>query len=221
LTSRGGRAPIWSDNGTITYSHLGERQGIYSTRVDGGGERTQLLTLNAFHWLVGWTPDRTTLLYGLMGAPNQSSIMAYSNTQSRTVVGPGSTWGGRLSRDGKWLAYYMLNSGTFEVYAMPFPEAGALRLIAEGTDPSWGPDGNEIYYRRGPRLMATRVDKTAGVKVLTSRVVIDPFLPPLYDDYDVHSDGRTLVMVRPVNETQGREVRMVIDWFNEFRRAAR
>jgi eukaryotic-like serine/threonine-protein kinase len=138
LTSRGGRAPIWSDNGTITYSHLGERQGIYSTRVDGGGERTQLLTLNAFHWLVGWTPDRTTLLYGLMGAPNQSSIMAYSNTQSRTVVGPGSIWGGRLSRDGKWLAYYMLNSGTFEVYAMPFPEAGALRLIAEGTDPSWG-----------------------------------------------------------------------------------
>jgi hypothetical protein len=79
---------------------------------------------------------------------------------------------------------------------------------------------DEIYYRRGPRLMATRVDKTAGVKVLTSRVVIDPFLPPLYDD-DVHSDGRTLVMVRPVNETQGREVRMVIDWFNEFRRAAR
>jgi hypothetical protein len=37
--------------------------------------------------------------------------------------------------------------------------------------------------------MATRVDKTAGVKVLTSRVVIDPFLPPLYDDYDVHSDA--------------------------------
>ena len=95
--------------------------------------------------------------------------MAYNNTQSRTVVGPGSTWGGRLSRDGKWLAYYVLNSGTFEVYATPFPEGGTRWLIAEGTDPSWGPDGNEIYYRRGPRLMAARVDKTAGVKVLASR----------------------------------------------------
>ena len=49
----------------------------------------------------------------------------------------------------------------------------------EGTDPSWAPDGNEIYYRSGPRLMAARVDKTAGVKVLASRIVIDPFLPPL------------------------------------------
>ena len=124
-----------------------------------------VLALNAFHWLVGWTPDRSTLLYGLMMAGNGSSIMAYSNTQSRTVVGPGSTWGGRLSRDGKWLAYYVLNSGTFEVYVTPFPEGGARWLIAEGTDPSWGPDGNEIYYRSGPRLMAARVDKTAGVKV--------------------------------------------------------
>ena len=204
MTTQGGRSPIWSDNSTVTYSQLGEQQGIYSTRVDGG-DRTRLLPLNAFHWLVGWTPDRTTLLYGLMVARNQSSIMAYSNTQSRTVVGPGSTWGGRLSRDGKWLAYYVLNSGTFEVYVTSFPEAGTPRLIAEGTDPSWKPDGNEIYYRRGPRLMAARVDKAAGVKVLASRVAIDPFLPPLYDDYDVRGDG-TLVMVRPDNETQGREV---------------
>jgi len=28
-------------------------------------------------------------------------------------------------------------------------------------------------------------------------------------------------MMRPANETQGREIRMVLDWFNEFRRAAR
>ena len=145
-----------------------------------------------------------------------SSIMAYSNTQSRTVVGPGSTWGGRLSRDGKWLAYYVLDSGTFEVYVAPFPEGGARWLIAEGTDPSWGPDGNEIYYRSGPRLTAARVDKTAGVKVVATRVVIDPFLPPLYDDYDIHPDGRTLVTVRPANQTQGREVTMVLSWFNEF-----
>ena len=214
LTSHGGRAAIWSDNG-ITYSHLGEQQGIYMTRVDGGGDSTQLLPLNTFHWLVGWTPDRSTLLYGLMQG-NRSSIMAYSNSQSRTVVGPGSTWGGRLSRDGKWLAYYVLDSGTFEVSVTPFPEGRTRWLIAEGTDPSWAPDGNEIYYRSGPRLMAARLDKAAGVKVLASRIVIDPFLPPLYDDYDIHRDGRTIVMVRPANRTQGREVTMVLGWVNEF-----
>ena len=69
--------------------------------------------------------------------------------------------------------------------------------------------------------MAARVDKTADVKVVASRVVIDPFLPPLCDDYDIHPDGRTLVLVRPVNRTQGREVTMVLGWFNEFGRADR
>jgi serine/threonine-protein kinase len=221
LTSDGGRAPIWIDNATIAYSHLGEEQGIYTTRVDGGGDRRRVLALNAFHWLVGWTADRSTLLYGLMMEGKGSSIMAYSNTQSRTVVGPRNTWGGRLSRDGKWLAYYVLDSGTFEIYVTPFPEGDARWLIAEGTDPSWGPDGNEIYYRSGPRLMAARVDKAAGVKVVANRVVIDPFLPPLYDDYDIHPDGRTLVMVRPANQTQDREVTMVLGWFNEFRPADR
>jgi Tol biopolymer transport system component len=221
LTSDGGRAAIWLDDGmTIAYSHIGEQQGIYSMRVDGRGDRRQLLPLDAFHWLVGETPDGSTLIYGLMMG-GQSSIMAHSDTTSRTVVGPGSTWGGRLSRDGKWLAYYLLNAGTFEIYVTPFPEQGSRRLITEGTDPSWSPDGNEIYYRNGPRLMAARLDKTAGVKVSASRIVIDPFLPPLYDDYDVHRDGRTLVVVRPVNKTQGREVTMVLDWFSELPRADR
>ena len=220
LTSDGGRAPIWSDNNTITYSHLGDGRGIYTTPV-GGGKRSQVVALNAFHWLVGWTPDRSALLYGLIGGGGTSTIMAHGGAEPRTVVAAGSVWGGRLSRDGKWLAYYMLNSGAFEVYVTPFPESSSRWLITEGTDPAWAPDGGELYYRKGPRLMAVRLDKTAGVKVVASRVALDPFLPPLYDDYDVHRDGRTLVAVRPANQTQGREVTMVVGWSGDLRQPAR
>ena len=216
LTSQGGRAPLWKDNDTITYSHLGEGQGVYTTRIDGARDGTPMLPLKAFHWLVGWTPDRSALLYGLMTGGSRSSIVAQGGAGPRTVVEPGPTWGGRLSGDGSWLAYYLLNSGTFEVYVTPFPEGRTRWLIAEGTDPAWAPDGNELYYRSGPRLVAARLDKTAGVKVLTSRIVIDPFLPPLYDDYDIHRDGRTLVLVRPVNQTHGHEVTTVLGWFNDL-----
>jgi len=82
-----------------------------------------------------------------------------------------------------------------------------------------GADNSEVYYRSGTRLMAARIDKTAGVRVLSHRVVIEPFQPPQYDDYDIHpEDGRTLVMVRPADSTQGREVTMVHNWFTELRR---
>jgi Tol biopolymer transport system component len=222
LTSQGGRAPVWDFDGrSITYSQIGEQQGIYRMRVDGAGQRTQLLALDAFHWLVGWTPDHSALLYGLMLGGSRSSIMAYDAKTANALVGPGSTWGGRLSRDGKWLVYYVLNAGTFEVYSTPFPGQAARWLIAEGTDPSWGPDGTEIFYRRGPRLMAATIDTSAGVKVVSTRVALDPFLPPLYDDYDVHPDGRTLVVVRPTNKTQNREVTIAVDWLNELHFAAR
>ena len=221
LTSDGGRAPVWSDDGqTITYSHVGDRQGIYRIRVDGRSDPAPVRSLQTFHWLVGWSPDRSTLVYGVMTG-GQSSIVAYSNAQPRTIVGPGNTWGGRLSRDGKWLAYYLLSAGTFEVYVTPFPQANPRWLIAEGTDPAWGPNSDEIYYRSGARLVAARLEKTAGVKVSTRRIVVDSFLPPLYDDYDIHHDGHTLALVRPVNRTQGREVTIVLDWFSDFRGAGR
>ena len=221
VTSHGGRAPVWVDDTTISYSRIGEPQGIYTARADGGAASTELLPLKAFHWLVGWTPDRSTLLYGQILEGNRSSIMAYANLRSRTIVEPASIWGGRLSRDGKWLAYYVLNSGTFEVYVTPYPDGGARWLIGEGTDPSWAPDGRELFYRSGPRLLAADLAKSERIEVLTRRIVVDPFLPPLYDDYDIHPDGRTLVLVRPANPAYGREVMTVVGWFNEVGSSSR
>ena len=99
---------------------------------------------------------------------------------------------------------------------MRFPDAGNRWLIAQGTDPAWSPDGNEVYYRSGSRLMAARIDKAAGVRVLSHRLVLEPFLPPLYDDYDIHRDGRTLVVVRPAGSAGTREVTVVLNWLAEL-----
>jgi eukaryotic-like serine/threonine-protein kinase len=152
---------------------------------------------------------------------SRSSILAFEGRESRHVVGPGDTWGGRLSPDGRWLAYYSLDSGYFEIYVTPFPDTRARSLIAEGTDPSWSPDGSEIYYRSGGRLMAARIDTASGVRVLSRRLVIEPFSPPLYDDYHIHPDGRTLALVRPSGDAQGREITVVLNWLAELQRLMR
>lgn len=212
LTTNGGRAPIWNADNTITYSHLGDRQGIYSKRADGSGDETEVLRLEAFHWLVGRTPNASTLLFGLITGRNRSVIMAHRDGKTVVAADHGSTWGGRLSRDGQWLTYYVLRSGAFEVYVTAHPD-GTPQQVAEGTDPAWAPDASELFYRSGPRLMAARLDKSAGVKVMSRRVVVDPFLPPLYDDYDIHPKTRGMVIVRPANRTQGREVAIVANLF--------
>jgi serine/threonine-protein kinase len=224
LTFDGGRSPVWTPDGsTVTYSHIGGESGIYSKRADGREPARQNVPLRAVHWLVGWTPDARTLVYGVMDTTtpmgkSASAIVAFTGGQSRTIVGPGQVWGGRLSPDGRLLVYYSLEPSGFEVYVTPFPEGAARWLIAEGTDPAWAHDGSEIYYRSADRLMAARVDTAAGVRVLSRRVAVDPFSPPLYDDYDSTPDNRALVMVRPLGDAIGRQVTVVVNWFADLRR---
>jgi len=226
LTFDGGRAPVWTPDGAgVTFSKLGGRQGIYTKAADGRGEAELVLAVNEFHWLIGWTPDGRTLAFGALertkDGASPSSISSLTAGQTSRVVGPGSIWGGRLSPDGRWLVYYTMESGRFHVYSTPFPGGRARWLISEdgGRDPSWGPDGTEIYYRSGNRLMAARIDTAAGVRVLGRRLVVAPFSPPLYDDYDVHPNGRTIALIRPRDESV-RDIVLVLDWFTEVRRAA-
>lgn len=229
LTFDGGRAPVWTPDGaSITYSHPipSEASGIYTRSADGGGDPRRIVRLTNFHWLVGWTPQGT-LAYGTIedaaaDGRSRSSILALETSGSRHAVGPAETWGGRLSPDGRWLAYYLRDSGDFEIYVSPFLTTNTRWLVAAGTDPSWSPDGSEIYYRSGTRLMAVKIDSASGVRALSQRLVIEPFTPPLYDDYDIHPDGKTLALVQPAGDAaRGREIALVLNWPAELQRVGR
>lgn len=64
-----------------------------------------------------------------------------------------------LSPDGRWLVYVSNASGRPEVYVEPVPATGQRWQISSrgGDGPLWAPDGSEIIYWRGRRLMAVRV----------------------------------------------------------------
>ena len=217
LTFDGGRAPVWTPDGlAVTFSHLGQEQGIYNKRADGATDAQLLLSVPEFHWLMGWTPDGKTLGFGRIlsraeDGTSSGSFEVLAEGESHRILGPAQLWAGRLSPDGRWLAYYSLESGRFENYVTPFPKADTKWLITEGTNPRWSPDGKEIYYRNGNRLEAVRIDIGSGIRVLSKRKVVEPFTPPLYDDYDVHPDGQTVVIVRPSGNSDGREIVVVLN----------
>ena len=98
LSFDGGRAPIWTPDGTsVTYSRITGERGIHVKRVDGRGGTDHLVPLKPFHWLIGWTPDRRTLAYAVMDGI-RAWVMAFADNQSRTVIEPSATWGGRCLR---------------------------------------------------------------------------------------------------------------------------
>jgi serine/threonine-protein kinase len=54
-----------------------------------------------------------------------------------------------FSPDGGWLAYTSNESGRDEVYVRPFPGPGGKWLISQGggTEPLWGRNGKQLFYR--------------------------------------------------------------------------
>ena len=65
----------------------------------------------------------------------------------------------RFSPDGRWLAYISNESGRNEIYAQPYPGPGGKRQISTegGTEPVWNPNGRELFYRSGDKMMAVDI----------------------------------------------------------------
>jgi hypothetical protein len=55
---------------------------------------------------------------------------------------------GRVSPDGRWIAYVSNESGAYEVYVQAFPAGGAKWLVSTGGghQPQWRSDGRELFY---------------------------------------------------------------------------
>jgi Tol biopolymer transport system component len=84
-------------------------------------------------------------------------------------VGASNEQQGRLSPDGRWIAYTSDESGRFETYVRQFPPADASwRVSLEGgTQPEWRRDGRELFYVNGDRrLMAVPLDTSDSLRLV-------------------------------------------------------
>jgi len=137
-----------------------------------------------------------------------------------------------LSRDERWFAYQSNESGQFEVYVRPFPEADRQRTKVSpngGTRPLWSPDGTELFYR-GLEGVLYSVPVTFGenISIGTPVKLLDPIRAGAVwaavggRDYDVSPiDGRFL-MTKPASDDFGQNQRIVVvqNWFSEIERLA-
>jgi hypothetical protein len=111
-----------------------------------------------------------------------------------------------LSPDERWLAFVSDQSGRPEVYVRPLGTEGEQVQVslAGGSEPLWGPDGRELFYRspgelEAPQLLAATV-RTMPEFAVTSRRALFPITEidgsNPHTGYDVSPDGRTFAMVR-------------------------
>jgi len=201
--------PVWTPGGDrIAYGSSRSTADVYWLASRGG--TSEVLSAEPYdQWPTSFSPDGKLLLFYTWPSVGHSqySDIRVARTDgggpSEVVVDdPGQQRGGRFSPDGHWLVYSSEESGESAIYVRRYPELDRKSRVssAGGIDPSWSPDGREIFYLDGNRMISVAFDPRGESPVGKEAVLFNaPFVfdPTGDQSYDVFPDGQSFVMMFP------------------------
>jgi serine/threonine-protein kinase len=131
----------------------------------------------------------------------------------------------KFSPDGKWIAYVSNELGPMNVYVSPYPKPDVKYLVSEeegGGQPVWSPDGTELFYRSGSRMMVVSVETEPAFRpgkpeVLFEGRYVNSRFGPENPYYDISSDGQQFLMIKDIEGRTG-QINVVLNWFEELKR---
>jgi len=138
---------------------------------------------------------------------------------------PFRTTNPRFSPDGRWVAFESARSGRSEVYVRPYPgPGGEWQISAEGgTEAVWNPNGRELFYRDGDKIMAVEIVTQPDFfpskpHMLFERVYAT--LPVGVPNYDVSRDGQRFLMIKDIDDKDNapaRQINVILNFTEELK----
>jgi Tol biopolymer transport system component len=190
---------------------------IFQMSFDGSGSEERLIDAGALNTQArSWHPSAKWLAYDLAG---DVYVLPMDDRKPKPFLAtPFVEAFPAFSPDGRWVAYQSNESGRFEVYVQPFPGPGGKWQVSTvgGVRPRWSPKGRELFFRSGGRMMAAPIEPGLTFTSGTAQVLFEGQFAPTYD---VTADGRFL-MVRDEQQADLTQLRFVLNWFEELKRAA-
>ena len=234
------RWAIWTPDGKrLTFqSSIAGAANLFWMPSDGSGVVERLTTSEHLQTPHCWSPDGSLLAYTevhpttgrdiwllpLEGDPRHAG--AESRKPYPFLSSPSNESAPRFSPDGRWLAYMSDESGQFEIYVQAFPGPGGKWQISTegGTEPVWNPNGKELFYRNGEKLMAVDIRTESGFGVGKPKLLFEGWYERSTvsrPNYDVAADGQRFLMVKPGEQEQPpTQINVVLNWFEELKQAS-
>jgi len=230
---RSSAVPHWSPDGSKIAFLSGRTGGIGEPAWNGGtgevrekatssiGEEEVLSKDPPVADLTDWSPDGGYLIEEVVDRRTGFDIWAVPTFGDRRPFPYIATearerWG-KLSPDGRFLAYYSDESKRNEVYIQTFPEHGGKWQVSTGggNSPIWSRDGRELYFvSADDKMMAVEV-KGEGNKLdvgVPRPLFAIPLLEGLLINYDVSQDGRFLIHVPLKQAPASVPLTVVVNW---------
>jgi len=130
------------------------------------------------------------------------------------VNGKGNDRRGRLSPDGKWIAYESNEAGRFEIYVQRFPPTKERwQVSANGGDSAWWrSDGKELFFNGGGKLMAVDVKFGAAFDASPPHALFD--LPGAINNgrFIASLDGQRFLLPIITQDAEAAPLTVVLNW---------
>jgi Tol biopolymer transport system component/predicted Ser/Thr protein kinase len=219
-------APVWSPDGSrVVYaSNRGGGFNLYQKLSNLAGNEEELFKSGEQKYPTDWSRDGRFLLFTAVGGKTQPDLWSLTMEGEHKATAFLQTEfqedGGRLSPDGRWLAYVSNASGRVETYVRPFP-ASADRtgqwLVSNGGGafPLWRKDGKELFYRAGGAVMAVDVMSGAVFKSGQAKQLFRvqaAAAQGLGHNWDVAADGRFLINTTGGEGAAQEPITLVLNW---------
>jgi Tol biopolymer transport system component len=224
LTSERGSSisPVWTPDGKrVAYrSNKAGSWNLFWRPSDGSGPEERLTTSDENHIPVSFSPDGQLLAFTASDPTtgNDIWVLRLSDRKAQPFLRtPFNEALPRFSPDGRWLAYSSDESGGDEVYVQPYPASGGKWLISlgGGTNPRWNPNGRELFYSNGDKMMAVDVTTSPNFSVGRPRML---FEGQDLSTWGVSPDGQRFLVIKPAEQQQAAtQINVVLNWFGELK----
>jgi hypothetical protein len=156
-------------------------------------------------------------------------------TSAETAVSiQGAERNGEVSPDGRWLAYQSNESGQYQIYVRPYPDANSGKWQVStmgGARPLWARSGQELFYAAPDdgALMRVAVERGQAWRTGTPAKLFDNTYAWVITanffgrSYDISADGRRFLAIKPaaVDPANAPSNLIVVqNWFEELKRLA-
>ena len=218
-------SPVWSPDGeTVVFSSSRAGRFELFRRASGGGaEEARMFSGAAPVYADDWSRDGKYLVYSneLPGRSWDLGLLEVATSRAMPLASSQyDEYQGRISPDGRWLAFTSNETGQPEVYVRPFPTGSANVLISTGggSEPVWRGDGEEMFYLAPDgTLMAVRVTMVAGrIEPARPHVLFRTRIPGRSlrngSTYAATADGQRFLITTASAENELRAITVIVDW---------
>ena len=226
-------SPVWSADGkSVYYTEIrttGDLTTLFRKPADGSSEAEKLALLENTAYVKAIKSDGSSAIFDYQMNTNRGDIielpLAPNAQMTRLLNSQFNEYAAALSPDGRRLAYQTNENGRPDIFVKDLSGSGSRIPISTdgGEEPRWSHDGRELFYRKSNSLMSVAVEPGSAFHAGTPKELFKG----LYDlrsnsgvTYDVDPKSNRFLMIRVGEDaTAPAQVRVVVNWFDELRRA--